>query len=71
MSFCWVSVGIPPGDFRRSCMALRWAAVGITPGYYSAIVADVVLIDHPRDVSGSQNVRIQWEEVRREDIGFI
>ena len=27
-------------------MVLRWAAVGIPPGYYSAIVADVFLIDH-------------------------
>ena len=27
-------------------MALRWAAVRKTPGYYSAIVSDVVLVDH-------------------------
>ena len=46
MSFRWVAVGIPPGDFGRSRMALCWAAVGMTPGYYSAIVADVVLVDH-------------------------
>ena len=42
----WVAVGVPPGDFGRSRMALRWAAVGMTPGCYSAIVADVVLVDH-------------------------
>ena len=42
----WVAVGIPPGDFGRSLMALRWDAVGMPPGDYSAIVADVVLIDH-------------------------
>ena len=46
MEFRWVAVGMTPGYFGRSRMALRWAAVGITPGYYSAIVADVVLIDH-------------------------
>ena len=42
----WVVVGIPPGDFGRSRIALRWAAVGMPPGCYSAIVAGVVLVDH-------------------------
>ena len=42
----WVAVGMPPGDFGRSRMALHWAAVGMPPGCYSAIVVDVVLVDH-------------------------
>ena len=46
MAFRWVAVGMPPGDFGCSRMALRWAAVGIPYGYYSAIVADVVLVNH-------------------------
>ena len=46
IAFRWVAVGMPPDDFRRSQMALRWAAVGMPPGCYSAIVADVFLVDH-------------------------
>ena len=42
----WVAVGIPPGDFGRSQMALRWAAVGMPPGYYYATVSGVVLADY-------------------------
>ena len=38
MAFRWVAVGMPPGDFGRSLMALCWADVGMPPGYYSTIV---------------------------------